>query len=133
MISILLTPFLLAAGASAPLAFEGAAELFEKGRVSTATATEIRIAFSPDGTRMLWGTIGREGGAGGWDLWESKKRPEGLERARSRSRSTRRRTTSTRSSRRTACTSSATARAASAATTSGSRRATRGPASTARP
>jgi TolB protein len=73
---IAVLPFLLAA-ASAPIAFEGAAELFERGRVSTATATEIRIAFSTDGARMLWGTIGREGGAGGWDLWEAKKSPSG--------------------------------------------------------
>lgn len=72
---ILVVSFVLAAGA--PLSFEGAAELFEKGRVSTATATEIRIAFSPDGARMLWGTIGREGGAGGWDLWESRRGPKG--------------------------------------------------------
>jgi hypothetical protein len=53
VISFLLTPFLLAAGAGAPVSFEGAAELFEKGRVSTAAASEIRIAFSRDGARML--------------------------------------------------------------------------------
>jgi TolB protein len=73
---ILSTTFVLAA-VSAPLAFEGTAELFEQGRVSTATAAEIRIAFSPDGRRMLWGTIGREGGAGGWDLWESQQSASG--------------------------------------------------------
>lgn len=76
MISIFLIPLLLAA-VGAPLSFDGTAELFEKGRVSTATASEIRIAFSPDGTRRLWGTIGREGGAGGWDLWESRRGARG--------------------------------------------------------
>jgi hypothetical protein len=76
VLSIRVVPFVLAA-VSSPLSFDGSAELFEKGRVSTATATEIRIAFSPDGTRMLWGTIGREGGAGGWDLWESRRGPKG--------------------------------------------------------
>lgn len=50
----------------------GAATLFAPGIVSTA-ATEVRIAFSPDGTRMLWGTIGRGGGPGGWEIFESTK------------------------------------------------------------
>jgi TolB protein len=74
---VVLLPFLLAAAAPEALRLDGSAELFEQGRVSTATATEIRIAFSPDGTRMLWGTIGRAGGAGGWDLWESRRGPKG--------------------------------------------------------
>ena len=73
---ILLATLVLAAGTASPT-FEGAAQIVEKGRVSTATATEVRIAFSPDGTRMLWGTIGREGGPGGWDLWESRRGPKG--------------------------------------------------------
>lgn len=40
------------------------------GHVST-PATEVRIAFSPDGKRMLWGAIGWKDGAGGWDIYES--------------------------------------------------------------
>lgn len=76
MLSTALVPLLLAA-AAAPIAFDGAVELVEKGRVSTAAATEIRVAFSPDGRRMMWGTIGRAGGAGGWDLWESRRGPKG--------------------------------------------------------
>lgn len=54
------------------LRFTGPTELFEKGRVSTASS-EIRVALSPDGTRMLWGSTNRPGGPGGWDLWESRQ------------------------------------------------------------
>ena len=50
--------------------FQGPVEVVERGLVST-SASEIRIAISPDGARLLWGTIGREGGPGGWDVWES--------------------------------------------------------------
>lgn len=43
------------------------------GVVSTA-AVEVRAAISPDGTRIVWGSIGRDGGPGGWDLWEATRR-----------------------------------------------------------
>ena len=49
---------------------------FLPGHVST-PATEVRVTFSPDGQRMLWGTIGWKGGPGGWDIYESVKTPEG--------------------------------------------------------
>lgn len=52
------------------------AELFLKGLVSTA-ASEIRITFSPDGSRMLWGSSNRPGGAGGLDIWESIREENG--------------------------------------------------------
>jgi hypothetical protein len=52
------------------LRFTGPTEVFEKDRVSTASS-EIRIAFSPDGSQRLWGSTNRPGGPGGWDLWES--------------------------------------------------------------
>lgn len=58
------------ATASPRLVFEGQAEIFAPGVVST-PRSEIRIAFSPDGHRALWGTIGWTGGPGGWDIWES--------------------------------------------------------------
>lgn len=45
-------------------------ELFRSGLVST-EASEIKITFSPDGTRMLWGSTNRKGGSGGWNIWES--------------------------------------------------------------
>jgi hypothetical protein len=72
-------PFLIllaAAAASSPLHFTGGAELVEKGRVST-ESSEVRVAFSPDGTRMLWGTTSRPGGPGGWDIWECRRQATG--------------------------------------------------------
>lgn len=39
------------------------------GVVSTA-ASEIRLAISPDGARMLWGSIGRDAERGQPDIWE---------------------------------------------------------------
>lgn len=68
--------FAVAAAAMPTLNFTGSAELVEKGRVSTETS-EIRIAFSPDGSRMLWGTTSRAGGPGGWDVWECRKEGAG--------------------------------------------------------
>jgi len=67
----------LAPAAAAPaLHFTGRAQLFEKGRVST-ESSEIRIAFSPDGGRMLWGSTSRAGGPGGWDIWECRRNGSG--------------------------------------------------------
>jgi TolB protein len=59
------------ASSSPRLVFDGEAELFAPGVISTAHS-EIRIAFSPNGRRALWGTIGWTGGPGGWDIWESR-------------------------------------------------------------
>jgi hypothetical protein len=39
--------------------------------VSTA-ANEVRASVSPDGQRIVWGSTDREGGAGGWDLWQAR-------------------------------------------------------------
>ncbi|MBK9968967.1 MAG: PD40 domain-containing protein [Holophagales bacterium] len=64
------------APAAQGLRFTGPADLYEKGRVST-EFSEIKITFSPDGTRVLWGSTNRPGGPGGWDLWESRKEKEG--------------------------------------------------------
>lgn len=66
----------VAAAAAPGLKFTGSAELWEKGRVST-ESSEIRIAFSPDGTRMLWGATSRPGGPGGWDIWECRREGAG--------------------------------------------------------
>jgi Tol biopolymer transport system component len=60
MISILTLSFALAA-ASDPLV--------RPGVLSTAAA-EVRIAHSPDGRRILWGAIGRDGAADQQDIWE---------------------------------------------------------------
>jgi TolB protein len=53
-----------------------AARLWQPDRVST-EKSEVRITFSPDGARMLWGTIGGTGGAGGWDIFESRRAGSG--------------------------------------------------------
>lgn len=42
---------------------------FRPGEVST-PAAEVRIAFSPDGRRILWGSIGRDGPEDQQDIWE---------------------------------------------------------------
>lgn len=39
--------------------------------------SEIRAAESPDGKLMLWGSTNRPGGAGGWDLWLSRRGADG--------------------------------------------------------
>jgi Tol biopolymer transport system component len=39
------------------------------GVVSTA-ASEIRLAISPDGRRMMWGAVGRDAARGQLDIWE---------------------------------------------------------------
>ena len=49
------------------LRFTSPPELYAKGRVST-EFSEIKVTFSPDGTRVLWGSTNRPGGPGGWDL-----------------------------------------------------------------
>jgi hypothetical protein len=66
-------PLLLAlagAATAARLEVTRPPELFLPGLVSTG-ASEVKIAFSPDGKRMLWGSTNRPGGPGGWDVWES--------------------------------------------------------------
>ncbi len=60
----------LALAPSSAVVVSGDSEIVQPGLVSTAN-TEIRIAFSPDGKRILWGTIGWPGGLGAWDIWES--------------------------------------------------------------
>jgi Tol biopolymer transport system component len=70
-----------ALAASAPLAAEGLRftsrpALYEKGRVSS-EFSEVKVTFSPDGARVLWGSTNRPGGPGGWDLWESRKEMDG--------------------------------------------------------
>lgn len=44
-----------------------------EGVVSTA-GSEVRASVSPDGRRIVWGSTDREGGAGGWDLWQARRR-----------------------------------------------------------
>jgi Tol biopolymer transport system component len=52
------------------------AQLWQPDVVST-EKSEVRITFSPDGKRMLWGAIGWSQGAGGWDIYESERTANG--------------------------------------------------------
>lgn len=61
---------------AAPFDHSSAARLWLPDLVSTPNS-EVRITFSPDGQRMLWGTIGWSGGLGGWDIFESRHGADG--------------------------------------------------------
>lgn len=39
--------------------------------VVSTPASEVRATISPDGQRIVWGSTDREGGPGGWDLWQA--------------------------------------------------------------
>ena len=54
----------------------GDATLFLPGVVSSAYS-EIRASVSPDGCCVLWGGTDRPGGAGGWDIWISRRTQAG--------------------------------------------------------
>lgn len=57
-----------AASAATGLKLDGKAELYLPDLVST-KYSEVRVAISPDGRSVLWGSIDRPGGPGGWDIW----------------------------------------------------------------
>jgi TolB protein len=70
----ILAPVLFAAAATpaeAP-AFAPAAERFEPGVVSSNYA-DIRLTLSPDGRAAMWFSRDRPGGAGGYDVWVSRR------------------------------------------------------------
>jgi TolB protein len=77
-LTVLGSMLIFSAGAIAAEGFEtqGAARLWLPDLVSTAQA-EVRLTFSPDGKRMLWGAIGWNGGAGGWDIYQSERSAAG--------------------------------------------------------
>ena len=52
--------------------FTGTPERFAPGLAST-TAAEIRLTLSPDGRTALWFSRDRPGGAGGYDIWVSRR------------------------------------------------------------
>lgn len=72
----------ICAEAAPSLTVDGAAGLWLPDLVST-PAAEVRITFSPDGQRMLWGVIGGSGGAGGWDIYESGRSAAGWSKPQS--------------------------------------------------
>jgi len=49
-----------------------APELVVPGIVST-EQSEVRLAASPDGNTLLWGSTDRKGGPGGWDIWRTQR------------------------------------------------------------
>jgi TolB protein len=51
-------------------------ELVLPGIVSS-EFSEVRLAPSPDGKTMLWGSTNRPGGPGGWDVWLTRKDAHG--------------------------------------------------------
>lgn len=44
--------------------------------VVSSSYSEVRAASSPDGRTVLWGSTNRPGGAGGWDIWMSRRNGE---------------------------------------------------------
>jgi TolB protein len=62
--------------APAQMEIIGTAELFAPGVVST-DAAEVRLTLSPDGTTAAWFTRDRAGGAGGYDIWISRRAADG--------------------------------------------------------
>lgn len=50
------------------LQLDGKASMYQSDRVST-KYSEVRVAISPDGSTVLWGSVDRPGGPGGWDIW----------------------------------------------------------------
>jgi len=67
--SLLLVAMLLAGCASEP-------ELFAPGIAST-EYSDVRLTLSPDGRTALWFSRNRPGGAGGYDIWMSRRGAKG--------------------------------------------------------
>src|SRR5262245_25649406 len=58
------------------VAIVGEATLFAPGIAST-EFSEIRLTISPDGQTALWFSRNRLGGPGGYDIWMSRRTPDG--------------------------------------------------------
>jgi len=61
-----------ASGDGRGLEIVGTAELFAPGIAST-RYSEVRLTLSPDGRTALWFSRDRPGGAGGYDIWMSRR------------------------------------------------------------
>lgn len=59
-----------------PMRVTGAIERFAPGVVST-PHSEVRLTLSPDGDTAVWFSRDRPGGAGGYDLWMSRREADG--------------------------------------------------------
>lgn len=64
------------AGTEPGIEFLSAPQLFAPGIASTGYA-EIRLTLSPDGRTALWFSRDRPGGAGGYDIWLSRRGEHG--------------------------------------------------------
>jgi TolB protein len=58
------------------LTIVGAAALFAPGIASTGSS-EVRLTISPDGRTAMWFSRDRPGGAGGYDIWMSRRTEAG--------------------------------------------------------
>lgn len=67
-------------GSAPALKIVGEATLFLPGIAST-KFSEIRLTLSPDGRTALWFSRDRPGGAGGYDIWISRRSVKGWEAA----------------------------------------------------
>jgi Tol biopolymer transport system component len=74
--SILIACCCAAIARAAAFSWDAEAQLWLPDVVSTAQS-EVRITFTPDGERMLWGAIDWPKGAGGWDIYESVRTADG--------------------------------------------------------
>jgi Tol biopolymer transport system component len=73
LVFVLLAPILLAACAATPARradFAGEARPFAPAATSY---SDIRLTISPDGRTALWFSRNRPGGAGGYDIWISRR------------------------------------------------------------
>ena len=61
-----------AANAAPTFELTSAVELVLPG-VASSEFSDIRLAASPDGRTVLWGSTNRPGGPGGWDIWLARK------------------------------------------------------------
>src|SRR5262245_59303620 len=66
--------------ATRSVAIVGEAAVFAPGVASTEFA-EVRLTLSPDGRTALWFARDRPGGAGGYDIWMSRRTAEGWQPA----------------------------------------------------
>ena len=65
-----------AATAAPTLELTSGVELVLSG-VASSEFSDIRLAASPDGRTVLWGSTNRPGGPGGWDIWLARKSASG--------------------------------------------------------
>jgi TolB protein len=45
--------------------------------IASSEFSEVRLAASPDGKTLLWGSTNRPGGPGGWDVWLTRRDANG--------------------------------------------------------